>query len=244
MKSLGCLSFILLVFTLTSCSYTLGELGLYGDGKVPKISLAQMSEMDLNFATVKVLALSTCFECHASGNHALNTPEKILELKAEVLDSVRKKTMPPAISGYKPLNDCEIKILETWIEDRTQNRATVQKVKDLPVCANAKPTAPKPITDFAALPLSYENLKREILAPKCLSCHYTGAPGYQYPLDSLEILIEKEMVLATSEESSLYQLVLPERVQSFMPPRRSGLQPLTAAEIDYVKRWIDDGAKP
>jgi mono/diheme cytochrome c family protein len=244
MKNLGFLSSLFVVFALTSCSYTLSELGLYKDGKVAKISLAQMSEMDLNFETVKAISLSTCLECHTGGNHSINTPEKLLEHKADVLDSIRNRTMPPKSSGYANLNECEAKILETWIEDRTQNRSAVQKVKDIPACANAVPTAPKPKTDFAILPLSYENLKREILAPKCLSCHATDSPGYQYALDDLDRMMGNELVLATADESPLYQVTVPGRVKYFMPPKKSGLQPLTPEESDYLKRWIEDGAKP
>jgi mono/diheme cytochrome c family protein len=244
MKNLGFISSIFFIFALTSCSYTLSELGLYKDEKVAKISLAQMSEMDLNFETVKMLSLSTCLECHTTGNHSISTPEKLLEHQADVLDSVHNKTMPPKSSGYANLNECETKILETWIEDRTQNRSVVQKVKDIPACAGAKPPEAKPKTDFATLPLNYENLKREILAPKCLSCHATDSPGYQYALDDLERMKGNELILATADESLMYQVTVPGRVKYFMPPKKSGLHPLTAEESDYLKRWIEDGAKP
>ncbi|MNK77674.1 hypothetical protein D3C87_972820 [compost metagenome] len=244
MKNLGFLFSLFFVFALTSCSYTLGELGLYNDDKVAGISLAQMSEMDLNFETVRKISLSTCLECHTTGNHSIDTPAKLLEHKNEVLDSVRNKTMPPKSSGYAALNECETKILETWIEERTQNRSVVSKVKDIPACAGAKPPEPKPKTDFTKLPLSFENLQREILAPKCLSCHATDSPGYQYALDDLERMKDNELILATADESLMYQVTIPGRVKYFMPPKKSGLQPLTDEERDYMKRWIEDGAKP
>lgn len=244
MKKLGILSSVFFIFALTSCSYTLGELGMYGDGKTPTISLAQMSEMDLNFETVKKISLSTCLECHASGSHAINTPEKLLEHKNEVLESLHNKTMPPKSSGYSNLSECEAKILETWIEDRTHNRSTVFKVKDIPACVGAKPPEPKPKTDFATLELNFENLKREILAPKCLSCHATDSPGYQYALDDLERMKGNELIAATADESLMFQVTIPGRVKYFMPPKKSGLHPLTAEESDYLKRWIEDGAKP
>lgn len=244
MKKLGLLSTIFCVFALTGCSYTLGELGIYKDGKVPKINLAQMSEMDLNFETVKKIALANCMECHTTGSNSLDTPEKLMEHQAKVLASVHERTMPPKSSGYKYLNECETKILETWIEDRLQNRSTVSKVKDIPACAGAKPPEAKPKTDFATLELSFENLQKEILAPKCLSCHATDSPGYQYALDDLQRMKDNELILATADESLLYQVTIPGRVKYFMPPKKSGLQALTDDERDYLKRWIEAGANP
>lgn len=244
MKKLGLISTIFCIFALTGCSYTLGELGLYKDGKVPKLDLSQMSEMDLNFETVKKISLASCLECHSSGSHAMETPEKLLAQQKEVLASVHDRTMPPKSSGYKNLNECQTKVLETWIEDRVQNRATRAKVKDIAACVGAKPPEAKPKTDFATLELNFENLQREILAPKCLSCHATDSPGYQYALDDLQRMKDNELIVATADESLLYQVTVQGRVKYFMPPKKSGLQSLTDEERDYLKRWIEAGANP
>lgn len=244
MKKLGLISTVFVIFALTGCSYTLGELGLYKDGKFPKLDLSQMAEMDSNFETVKKISLASCLECHTNGSHSMDTPEKLLAQHTKVLASVHERTMPPKSSGYKNLNECETKILETWIDDRVQNRATRTKVKDIAACAGAKPPEAKPKTDFATLELSFENLQKEILAPKCLSCHATDSPGYQYALDDLQRMKDNELILATAEDSLLYQVTIQGRVKYFMPPKKSGLQSLTDEERDYLKRWIEAGANP
>ncbi|MNL49552.1 hypothetical protein D3C87_1724960 [compost metagenome] len=53
---------------------------------------------------------------------------------------------------------------------------------------------------------------------------------------------DNELILATADESLLYQVTVPGRVKYFMPPKDKGIAPLTEEEQDYLKRWIEAGA--
>lgn len=233
----------LVTSVLFACSYPLAELGLIKSGKEIKVfDLQAFSNKKIDFDLVKSVPLRTCLECHTTGSRSMDSAEKVLKLKGDILESIHKNSMPPKSSGYAPLSDCEKKILETWIEDQEQGRASGVLVKDIPACADAKAPVAKPKTDFKNLELSFENLQKEILAPKCLSCHATDSPGYQYALDDLQRMKDNELIMATADESLLYQVTVPGRVKYFMPPKNKGIPPLTEEEQDYLKRWIEAGA--
>ncbi|WP_295900589.1 c-type cytochrome [uncultured Bdellovibrio sp.] len=243
MKKTLLISLAIAGFTLTGCSYALEEVGLFktSDG-LPKVGAFQFADQKVSFEVVASVSMRTCLECHATGNRSMNTAEKVLAQKDSILGAVNKESMPPRSSGYKPLTACEKQILETWIEDQTHNRIEVQKVKDLPACAGLEAPKAKPKTDFKTLELSFENLKTEILAPKCLSCHTTET-AKKTVLEDLEHINAKELIKETAEDSLLYKIVVPGMYKRFMPPTRTGIAPLTADELDYLKRWIDSGAK-
>lgn len=230
---------------LSGCSYALEEVGIYkGDlGDVKQIGALQFSEKKINFEVVKSLSLRTCLQCHTEGNKSMNTPEKVLALKDTILSEINDGSMPPRSSGYKPLTDCEQKVLETWIDDQLHNRTEIQKVKDLSACAGAEAPQEKPATDFKNLEVSFENLKTEILAPKCLSCH-SVEKAKKTVLEDLEHINEKGLIKKTAEESVLFQVCVPGMNKRFMPPKKSGIPALTTEELDYLKRWIEkEGAE-
>lgn len=198
------------------------------------------ADKTVDFEVLKVTALNSCLNCHTTGSNSMNTPEKFLALKTEILDSIQKATMPPKSSGYKPLSECEKQILETWLDDQTQSRVPSRKVGELSKCSDVAPAKPKPPTDFAALELSFENLTKEILAPKCLSCH-TEENARKTVLESYPLLSAQKLLAETADESMLYKVTIG-TAKRFMPPKNKGIDPLTDAEKDYLKRWIEAGA--
>ncbi len=241
--------------TLTGCSYAMEELGVFktsDKGGLPQIEIAQFSEQKISFEVVKAVSLNTCLKCHTGGDHSMNTPEKVLGNQDRIIEAIDLGTMPPPASGYKAMTSCEAKILETWLEDQSNQRpeAEILKVKDLPACGGLEAPKEKPATDYKNLELSFENLTKEILAPKCLTCHSGPPPSdgkKKTNLESLPALHEQELINATAEESLLYQIVvgidLPDGKRKQMPPAKSGIPTLSAEQLDYVKRWIDAGAR-
>lgn len=229
--------------TLTGCSYALEEVGLFKTSdSLPRIGAFQFADQKISFEVVTSFSMRTCMECHATGNRSMNTAEKVLAQKDSILGAINKESMPPRSGGYKPLTACEKQILETWIDDQLHNRLEVQKVKDLPACAGAEAPKAKPKTDFKTLEVSFENLKTEILEPKCLSCHTTET-AKKTVLEDVAHINEKGLLKEKAEDSILYQITVPGMYKRFMPPTRTGIAPLTADELDYMKRWIESGAR-
>jgi hypothetical protein len=92
-----------------------------------------------------------------------------------------------------------------------------------------------------------------ILEQRCLECHAAPRPGpdgrLQRPkggvaFDSKDGMLAKKGVIVAKDAraSSLWQLVtLPADDDDRMPPRSKGA-PLTTAQTDLIKQWIDEGA--
>jgi uncharacterized membrane protein len=244
MARLGLSSILALFLVLLGCSDAMERAGIFsGVVKRPQVGVLQnFGEKTVSFEVVRAVSLRNCLECHTTGDHAINTEALVLAHKDDILSEIRNKTMPPRNSGYPLLNECETKILETWIDDKLSHRESSVKVNEIEACANVGAPVTKPKTDFAKLPLNFENLKREILAPKCLQCHAKDSPGYQYNLEDLQDIKDNELVAATPEESTLFKVVNKGMTKIFMPKKSSGIKPLTRQEIDYMKRWIEAGA--
>ncbi|WP_374030119.1 hypothetical protein [Bdellovibrio bacteriovorus] len=239
-------SLLFLVFSVLlagGCSYPLQELGLYKTDGAGIPGLGSLQTKAVNFETVKLTAMRTCLECHTSGSRSMDTAEEVLVQKESILSAVHKESMPPRSSGYKPLTACEKQILETWIEDQTHERKSTQKVGQLAACAGVEAPKEKPKTDLKSLELSFANLQAEIFGPKCMACH-SQERAKRTVLEDVNVIREKGFLKEKAEDSILYQIVVPGLYKRFMPPQNGkyGIAPLTADEVDYLKRWIDAGA--
>lgn len=95
-----------------------------------------------------------------------------------------------------------------------------------------------PKTDFKNLEVSFANLTKEILAPKCLSCHTTET-AKKTVLEDTEHIEMKGLLKETAEDSVLYQVCVPGMNKRFMPPKKSGIPALTEDELEYLKKWIE-----
>lgn len=233
----------LLGLTVGACSYPMEELGLYKTDKVlPNLSLKFQNEK-ITFETVKNTALKSCQECHATGGRSMDTAEEVLAQKESILGAINKGSMPPRSAGYSPLSACEKQILETWLDDQARNRTDVHKVGELSACADAKAPVPTVKPDLDKLELSFENLKTEILGPKCMVCH-SAETAKRTILDTLADVRRHQLLADTAEDSILYQVTVPGMNKRFMPPQRGKtiLAPLTEKELSYLKRWIEAGA--
>ncbi|MFS4461198.1 hypothetical protein [Bdellovibrio sp. HCB2-146] len=240
-KTIALISIALL--GLSACSYTMEELGAFKTGgRLPRVfDVTQFSDKVVTFEVVTATSLSSCLQCHTTGSKSMNTAEKALALRTEILDSVQSGSMPPKSSGYRQLNECEKQILETWYEDQVAVRTPTRKVKELSHCGNMVPEKPKDPTDFSKLELTFANVTKEILAPKCLSCH-TEEAAKKTVLETYTVIKDQGLLEATAEESLLYKVTVAGMAKRFMPPKNKGIPPLTPQESDFLKRWIDAGA--
>ena len=97
-----------------------------------------------------------------------------------------------------------------------------------------------PVVEFS--PIAAE--EEEILQNRCYECHkYDDAKGGIKILHHRLLLhVRKVVVPGDPDESELYQLVVSKDEEAVMPPLPR--EPLSAAEIDIIRRWIVDGALP
>jgi len=227
---------------LAGCSYPFSNIGVVGDknNSIKIFSKADLSHQTLSYDVLSKTAISSCLTCHSAGSTNLSTAANLAANGSDVLSEIQSGAMPPRSSGFK-LDDCEKQMLEYWLDDQAHSRVSTEKVSDLPLCASYSGQAPAPTVDFSKLALSYENLRTDILAKHCLSCHSSDNPKAKTFLDTLDALQKEELLGTSSADSKLYDIVT--RAVRFMPPARSGLPRLTAPETDYLKRWLDAGAK-
>lgn len=243
MKALSIfLLFSMVALTLMGCSFPMEEAGLFKVGKneIPPLTTLAYADQTITFNVLKSTALKACLECHSTGRNAMGTSEQVIALGKDILNAVNGNVMPPKASGYKSLTDCEKQILETWLDDQAQGRKSV-RIKDLPRCQGAvtPPSEEKP--DITKLEITFANLQKYIIAPKCLSCHAHDIQDVNTVLDSVQAMHDKNLLADTAENSKLYQMILPTAKRQ-MPPTKSGLPKLTLDEQVFLKTWIDKGA--
>jgi len=98
--------------------------------------------------------------------------------------------------------------------------------------------------DPASRPATWSYLHAAIIAPNCAtsSCHSQRAATAGVVLDdpdtAYQTLIDRQYVLPGDDGSTLL-LLLDGDERRRMPPDA----PLPAADIDLVRRWIEEGAK-
>lgn len=111
------------------------------------------------------------------------------------------------------------------------------------------------IPGVSSAAVSFEKEILPVIEAKCMECHKapyekdgkTVKPKAGLRLDAAwAILVGSEdgavLVAGKSGESPIYERVtLPPDDQDFMPPKDKA-EPLTTAEVDLLKRWIDEGA--
>lgn len=235
---------------ILGCSFPMEQVGLFKTGaKLPEVSVFSGDPTPITFNVVLERPLKTCAQCH---KEEFNTAAKVLRNQNNILDRVNRTgagVMPPANRGLKALTDCEKQILVTWLDDQKVGRAS-PKVNELAACGKAPseevkptPTPPAEVVDFANLEVSFANLQKYILEPKCLRCHTPQAKDKEEGKVRTSLMSESEiqaqgLLDTTIEKAVLYQVVMPGLNKRFMPPVRSGLPALTEPEVDYLKRWI------
>lgn len=98
--------------------------------------------------------------------------------------------------------------------------------------------------DGAAAGVDFSREIKPILAGRCYACH--GPDQGQRKADlRLHVrgdAVKKAIVPGNAAASPLFERIASQDPELQMPPPDSKKPPLTAAEIDLVRRWIDEGA--
>jgi hypothetical protein len=94
-------------------------------------------------------------------------------------------------------------------------------------------------------PVSYSRDIKPILAFKCFACHGPdeGKRKAKLNLGDHDSAVTKAIKPGDATLSPLVQRVTTDDAKKRMPPPESKKEPLTPAEVDLVRRWIDQGAK-
>jgi hypothetical protein len=100
-----------------------------------------------------------------------------------------------------------------------------------------------PAAVAAERPIDFNRDVRPILSDKCFACH---GPDENHREADLRLDVEKDaksaIVPGKPDESELVARITHTSPSKRMPPRKAN-KPLTAAEIDTLKRWVVEGAK-
>jgi hypothetical protein len=97
----------------------------------------------------------------------------------------------------------------------------------------------------AAKPVDYSREVQPILTAHCYACHGPdeGKRKAKLRLDVREVALRKAIKPGDATHSSLLQRITSDDADEVMPPPASKKERLGAAQIDVLRRWIDEGAK-
>jgi len=97
----------------------------------------------------------------------------------------------------------------------------------------------------ADAPVDYTRDIKPILASSCYVCHGPdeGKRKAKLRLDVREEAIKSAIKPGDSAKSPLIERIISKDADEVMPPPSTKKPPLTPAQIDLLKRWIDQGAK-
>jgi hypothetical protein len=107
--------------------------------------------------------------------------------------------------------------------------------------ARAEAAPPKP----AEPPVNYSRDIKPFLTGRCYACHGPdeGQRKAKLRLDVRASAIKKAIKPGNSAESPLIQRISSDKPDQVMPPPKAKKEPLTKAQIELLRRWIDQGAK-
>lgn len=198
-----------------------------GGGSIPQ---------DVGFDFVKQEVLNPrCISCHGpEATIPLDTYAQVKSRMPGIISSVLvNKTMPKNAT----LTKREYDILLNWI-----GKGFPEKPENP---GEPKPT-PVPSPTPAPVPLEpkFESIKANILSKKCVSCHSPGGEAKNIPLITREDLVDspREIVMPGNPDESGIVISIERIDDKRMPPPQVG-GALSAAEIQAVRLWIQNGAK-
>ena len=146
-----------------------------------------------------------------------------------LIHRIEDNSMPPdEAEEYPRLSSDEIEVLKTWVASGAPRFA--------PPGADDRPPP------VAAAPLAVA--VKEIFRARCHECHRVGKARNGIKILNHDLLVVKRGVVVPGKpgSSSLFALLTGSGDGNFMPP--SPRKPLSAAEIDIIRRWILTGAAP
>lgn len=228
---------IIFSLTLAACNYTISKQGA-GTDAVTGLGDSLDSNANIDWTLMRDVVLVSCKDCH-SGRQSpnLNGYSEMTSHISLVYDEVSTQGMPPVRDGYTSLSACRIAAVKKWIDLGTPEVSNV-KVATLPECPANINKGAVPIQD---LPLSYDNLLKVVLQPKCITCHNSqdssdAAFVLFYPYSELA---NNPQWRAPGAKSKVVRMISRTDDARMPPPEVGG--PLSPEEIDYFIRWIDAG---
>ncbi len=224
-----------------------GLLAMAAVASPPSAPAAPAAELA---ARAREILKARCFECHGQNPRKISGDLKVLDngqlLEPErglvvpkapddslLIKQVEEEAMPP---GRRPkLPEAERKALRDWVV------AGAPPLPNAPVDPGS--SIPRPTTPTATAVVGLPARAKEVFRVHCLGCHGGGGKvnGGVKILDRDLLLRKAKVVPGSAEDSLLFQL-LTATDESAMPP---GGQPrLGGEEIEVVRAWIVEGAKP
>jgi hypothetical protein len=99
--------------------------------------------------------------------------------------------------------------------------------------------------DVKQRPVSYSRDIKPIFSNRCYACHGPDQKQVKADLrlDVRAVALESAIVEGNAAESPLIERVSSSDADEMMPPPDSKKPRLTAAQVDLLRRWIDEGAK-
>jgi len=181
-----------------------------------------------------------CFNCHGKSSPQLGLDLRTARLtmrgsqngavlvKGSLEESllwkkVSTREMPPAIFKLR-LSDDEIETVRRWIETGAPSDESAELPDDVQ-------------QHFAR----FEKEIQPILTQRCVACHGEDDPDAELDLSSLESLVHGSQSGPVIVEGFSDKSILIRKVSSHAMPPPDSDDPLTAAEIQVITRWIDKG---
>lgn len=189
----------------------------------------ELSEVELDFATVKIAILTPhCIACHSQYNSYNGTKREISRMVSVVTNNRMPKNGPALSSNLKTL-------LQTWAE------------RGAPEFAGQDPVEPPPVV----LTPDWNSIAENILVPKCVVCHNPQGQAKFLNLSSRQVIFEarneifgdnqKLIDLDSPENSYLISVITDEFEPMPPPPPVSNFGRLSAEEVSVLTKWIELG---
>ena len=215
---------------------------------------------------IKPILQSSCVACHGPETHQgqlrLDSEAAILQSGASgkvVIPGNSQESLlvrrllgaggaPRMPMGAEPLSTEKIALIRAWIDQgsftTTSGTADISSgtsatTYDLPASAQSPASHPRAIDGSVA----FATQIRPILAARCYQCHGLEVQQNGLRLDSLQAILTgstngKVVIPGDSQKSHLVR-----RLRGLERPQMPyGAPPLSAEQIELVRKWVDEGA--
>jgi uncharacterized membrane protein len=232
------------VLIMSACNYRIAKSERTSNQ--PNDKLATLAQLDYNVVAEYVFKPS-CTGCHGQvAGVNLETYDSVFRKLSLVEEqALKRRTMPP----QGGLTACQSELLQAWIAEGAPKIAS-QPAPVLTACGGSILNPARPPTSSPALPTvpveaTYASIDQNIIQPKCLSCHSSGGVAGRVPLGTLSDLLTSplEIVIPGSPDESGLIIMVARTDAKRMPPPTVGPS-LSLAEVNAVRAWIEQGAKP
>lgn len=218
---------ILLVVIISACNYSHN-----------KLPLTSLSDSQMTYAIVSERVLSPrCMQCHMGSCAAqgidLSTYDLVTQARYITRFSPEKSSLYDAVkSGRMPkgskLSEEELSLVERWIALGAPRTGEV--------------LAPPPVVPPPTPVPTYAYLFKNIFQPMCLGCHNGKHPKTDLDLQTYDDMMSDPKAIKAGN-SDLSQLSIQLQLAKMPPTTPGAVYPLSAAQVQAVSDWIDNGAK-